>query len=50
MAERYVSRCSDHMADDDADPKDVHQLGWCQQCHRRVYVHVLMEPPAPGPG
>lgn len=39
----YADRCSSHMADDDADPKDLHQLGWCRECHREVYLYVLVE-------
>ena len=36
----YVGRCSGHMAEDEAKPEDIHRLGWCRQCHQRVYVAV----------
>lgn len=35
---QYVDHCSDHMADDDADPEDLHKLGWCRECHREVFL------------
>jgi hypothetical protein len=36
--ERVSRRCSDHMSEADADPADLHDLGWCTECAQQVYI------------
>jgi hypothetical protein len=34
----HVGRCSDHMRDSEADPANLHDLAWCNECFRSVYL------------
>lgn len=39
-AENYVERCSGHMRESEVNPANLHDLAWCNECFRSVYLRT----------
>ncbi len=43
-----VQHCVDHLQENDVDPANVYELGWCYECHRECWIRIIATPPAEG--